>query len=307
MFNIKQTIAHLQLTNQKAYYLAFLRVALSIWILKELLFRWRALELVYSNHSLFNLTSGNGIYLFHLDPLWFKQYYMLVVYGCIMLLLLNILGIGRNMVSFLLFISLALLQNMNDTFGNGGDWMALILVFYLSFADTFAHFTLFKQKPRSASKQQLRNLLSNLAAYSIMINLCLVYFMAGLYKAQDPYWLKGTGIYYFLNDERYSILAANKQITTSAVLPYIVNYGTLLFEIAFPFLVYFRRTRAIALILGVLMHLGIYFFLMIYGMSLIFIIQYGLFFSNEEIVSTVEKVKGMLKWKEKTVAWSKQD
>ena len=301
MFDIKKIIGHLQQHNQKAYYLAFLRVALSIWYLKELLFRWPALEMLYSGHGLFKLKPSAAISLFHLNPLWLQQHYIMVVYACIFLLLLNIIGIGRNIVSFLVFIALALLQNMNDTFGNGGDWMALLLMFYLSFADTFSHFTLRKQKIYSPEMQRLHNLVSNLASYAIIINLCLVYFMAGLYKAQDPYWLKGTGIYYFLNDDRYSILAANKQLVSPSIWMYVVNYGTVLFEISFPFLVFFKRSRWIALLLGVLMHLGIYFFLMIYGMSVVFILQYGLFFSNEEIISIVEKIKAMLKFKRKTL------
>ena len=301
MFDIKKIIGHLQQRNQKAYYLAFLRVALSIWYLKELLFRWPALEMLYSGHGLFKLKPSAAISLFHLNPLWLQQHYIMVVYACIFLLLLNIIGIGRNIVSFLVFIALALLQNMNDTFGNGGDWMALLLMFYLSFADTFSHFTLRKQKIYSPEMQRLHNLVSNLASYAIIINLCLVYFMAGLYKAQDPYWLKGTGIYYFLNDDRYSILAANKQLVSPSIWMYVVNYGTVLFEISFPFLVFFKRSRWIALLLGVLMHLGIYFFLMIYGMSVVFILQYGLFFSNKEIISIVEKIKAMLKFKRKTL------
>ena len=304
MFNIKQTITHLQQCNQKAYYLAFLRVALCLWFLKELLFRWPLFEILYSKHSFFKIPPSLAFRFLHLNPAWYREHYLLVVYTCVILLVLNIFGIGRNVISFSLFIALTLLYSLNNKFANSGDEMSMLLAFYLSFANTFSHFTLFRRQAYSPSKEKLYNLVSNLAAYSILFNLCIVYFMAGLYKLQDPYWQKGTAVHYFLNDDRYSILAADKHVAAPAVLIYIINYGTILFELSFPFLVLFRRTRKAVLLLGLTMHFCIYLFLMIYGMSVIFIIQYGIFFSNQEIKSAAEKIKSILKLGKKPLAIS---
>ena len=180
--------------------------------------------------------------------------------------------------------------------------MSMLLAFYLCFADTFSQFTLFKQKAYSLPKQKIYNLLSNLAAYAIIGNLCLSYFLAGAYKLQDPYWLRGEGMYYIVNDERFSILAAGgKHIAVPALLVHFFSYGTILFEISFSFFICFRRSRKFLLLLGLLMHLCVYLFLMIYGLSLIFIIQYGLFFSNEEVTSFVEKLKSRIKYKKPPV------
>lgn len=297
MFTIPQIIWRLQQTNQKAYSLAFLRVALSSWFLKELLFRWPAFEVLYSNHSFLKVTPSNALYLFRLSPVWLRDHYMMMLYACIALLLLNIVGIGKNIVSLLLFIALTLLYSINDKFSNSGDEMAMLLVFYLSFANTFSHFTLLKQRPLPLPKQKVYNLVSNLALYSILFNLCLSYFMAGLYKTQDPYWQHGTAIHYFLNDWRYSILAGSNHVAAPAILIYILTYSTILFELSFPFWVWFRRSRNVVLLLGLMMHLGIYLFLMIYGMSVIFIIQYALFFSDEEIGPVIKKVKNLMPFK----------
>ncbi|MBL0356288.1 MAG: HTTM domain-containing protein [Chitinophagaceae bacterium] len=217
---------------------------------------------------------------------------MLIIGACFVLLALNLFGIGRNAVSILLFLSLTLLNSINDRINNSGDEMSLLLMGYLSIANTFSYFTLFKRKPLPPAKEKLYNLISNLAAYSIVINLCLAYFFAGLFKLLDPYWQNGTSLHYFLNDDRHSILAAGgKYVQFPALFLYIVNYGTLLLEVSFPVLIWYKKYRNWVLLLCFLMHLGIYTFLMVYAMSLIFVLQYGMFYSNEEMLALSEKIK----------------
>lgn len=291
MFSIEQTIGKLQQKNDKAYYLAVLRVLVSVWFIKEMLFRLPAFEVLYSNRSFLKLDSTYSLQLFGLNAHFLKEHYLMLVAICMLLLLLNLFGIGRNLVSLLLFIAFTILYHLDNKFANSGDEMSMLLLMYLSFANTFSYFTLFKRKPLSPQKEKVYNLISNLAAYSMMINLCLSYFMAGVFKASDPYWQKGMGIYYFINDDRYSVFAAGgKHVDFPLILSYIFNYGTLLLEFSFPFLVWHKKYRNIIFIVCLLMHFGIYAFLMIYGMTVIFIIQYGMFYSNEEVMMAVQKI-----------------
>jgi len=274
--------------------MSFLRVAVSLWFLKELLFRWPVLEILYSSKSFLNIGPTPYLASFPVNIELLKENYMLVVYAALALLLLNILGIGRNVTSFLLFLIFALLYNMNNRFTNAGDKMSVVLLFYLSFANTFSHFTLFKRKPLSLANEKLYNLVSNLAAYSIIINLCLVYVVAGFSKLMNPMLQNGTAVYYFLNDERFSIFAAGgKQVKFPAIILYVINYGTVLLELTFPFLVLNKKSRNTALLLCLLMHLGIYAFLMIYGMSVIFVLQYVMFYSSEELIAWSKKIKAL--------------
>lgn len=294
MINLQQTISRLQQTNEKGIYLAVLRIAASLWFLKELILRWPALEILYSSKSFLNIPPDPSLSNFGISAVFLKENHMLVIYAALLLLLLNLFGIGRNLTSFLVFIVFALIYNMNNRYTNGGDKMSVILLFYLSFANTFSHLTLFKRKPLADKKEKLYNLLSNLAAYSIIINLCLVYFIAGLAKLMNPLWQHGTAMYYFLNDERFSVFAAGgKTADLPAALLYIVDYGTILLELAFPFLMLNKKTRNIGLILCFIMHLGIYSFMMIYSMTVMFVIQYGMFYSNEEISGLLKKLKAL--------------
>ncbi len=294
MFSIQKTIYRLQQSNEKAYYLAILRVIVCIWFLKEMLFRWPALKTLYSDQSFLTIAPEPSLLLFRLDPAWFKAHYMMVIYACVVLLLLNLLGIGRNLVAFLLFLAFVLLYSINSRYLNAGDKMSVILLFYLSFTNSYSYLTLFKRKPLPEPKEKLYNLLSNLAAYSIVLNLCFVYFAAGLAKLLNPFWQKGEAMYYFLNDERFFVFAAGgKHVGLPAFLLYIINYGTIMLEIAFPLVFLNKKCRNIILLICLVMHLGIYSFLMIYGMSILFIIQYGLFYSNEEVMALTGKIKGL--------------
>lgn len=258
-----------------------------------LLLRWPGIEIFYSNNSFLHVKASSSLYFLHIDPVWLRAHYMILIYACIVLLILNILGIGRNLVSLGVFLGFTLLNDLDDRITNGGDVMSTLLLLYLSFANSFSYFTLFKRKPLREPAEKLYNLLSNLAAWCIIINLCFAYFFSGFFKVLNPYWQNGTALHYFLNDERYSVFAAGgKYVEFPAFFLYIINYGTLLLELCFPVLVFYKKKyRNPILFTCFLMHLGIYSFLMVYTMSMIFVLQYGMFYSNEELLSLVEKIK----------------
>jgi len=290
---LHQLLNRLQERNDKAFYLAALRVLVSLWFIKELAFRWPALELLYSNHSILQIPVSESLILFHIPAAAIRSWYLVIAVVCIVLLLLNLFGIGRNLTSMALFGAMTLLYHLNNRFSNSGDEMAMLLLFYLSFANTFSYFTLRKRTPLPEKQERLYNLLSNLASWSIILNLCLVYFLAGLFKTFDPYWQNGTALHYFLNDDRYSLFASGGRFVEAPVwLLYIINYGTLALELGFPVLVIFRKTRTLTLLLCFIMHLGIYSFLMVYAMSVTFILQYGMFYSNETMLALYQKISG---------------
>ncbi len=296
MFNFRQLIWRFQQINEKAFYLSLLRVLVSLWFIKEMIFRWPAFEVLYSNKSFLKLDSTISLQIFGLNAVWLKEHYMALVIVCMLLLVLNLFGIGRNIVSLLLFLSFTVLYHLDNKFANSGDEMSMLLLMYLSFANTFSHFVLFKRKPFDEKKEKVYNLISNIAAYSIMINLCMSYFMAGFFKALDFHWQAGTGIYYFINDDRYSVFAAGgKHVALPLAISYVFNYGTLLLEFVFPVLVWYKKPRNIVFAFCLLMHLGIYSFLMVYGMTIVFVIQYGLFYTNDETLAAFEKIKLFLR------------
>ena len=289
--HIKQYVDKLQLKNYKSFYLAFLRVVMSMWLLKEVCINWTSMEILYGNSALVvpakNLISrlpGGGFLLV-------KNYYIWFILGYVVVIFMSILGIGKWFTAMLLFGMFMVLQKMNMTMLNGGDKMAMALLLYLIFADSYQYFTLFRQKRDKNDTHKLQNLLSNLAAFSMMLQLCLAYFQSSVAKAGNFFWLHGEATYYALSMERFVGTAFNKYIVQYKWIDYVSNYATLSFELLFPLLIWIKKLRKPLLITGLLFHLCIYIFLMIYGFQIVFILIYGLFLPNQQLLDFAQKCK----------------
>ncbi len=291
MRSLSENISWLQKENYKAFYLALLRVAISLWLLKEVFINWSGMDLLYgqtvfieSEKRIINILScGN--------PSLFRSHYLFFIIPYIAVILLNLIGIGRHFTAGLLFIMLYVLKNMNTTIQNGGDVLARLIVFYLIVADSYQYFVWLPKKEISQDRQKIRHLLSNLAAFSIMLQLCVSYFGLGLAKSLDPLWIKGEAVYYALINERYMGTPYNEWIVQHAWLVYISNYGTILFELGFPFLIWFKKLRPALLVIGIIFHLSIYIFLMIYGFEIVFMLIYGLFLPNDFLLKYAHKIQ----------------
>jgi len=204
---------------------------------------------------------------------------------------LNIMGIGRWVTGLALFIMVDLLQKMNMSVINGGDKMAKLILLYLVIADSYQYFAWQnKKKEANEKKKKLRNLLSNLAALSIMLQLCVAYFATGLAKLYDPLWQQGEAVYYAFSMERFMGTPFNQYLVQNKWLVIAATYFVLLFEIGFPVLIWIKKLRAPLLIAGVLMHVGIYIFLMIYGFQIVFLLIYGLFLPNDRLLSFFNRI-----------------
>ena len=296
---IRYYLELLQKENYKSFNLAFLRVVICCWLLKEVCINWTSMNVLYgesvfvvSKNNLINRLPEGGFPLV-------RSYYMWFIIAYIGVIFLNIFGIGRRFTLLILFIMFYVLQKMNMSMVNGGDAMARLILFYLIFADSYKYFVLIKQKNIDGDKIKLQNLFSNLAALSIMFQLCLAYFSSGIAKIMEPMWLHGEATYYTLSMERFIGTPLNKYIIQYRWMDYFTNYGTLLFELLFPLLIWIKKFRKPLLIMGILFHLGIYIFLMIYGFQIVFVLIYGLFLPNQKLLSIAQRCK-VLFWPKRT-------
>lgn len=290
----------LQQKNYKSFYLSFLRVAISIWLLKEVVINWSAMEILYGPSTFVTLKSnlisripGGGLTLV-------RTYYIWVIVTYIIVILLNILGIGRWFTALLLFLMVDFLEKMNTSFVNGGDKMVRLILFYMIFANSYQYFVLYKNRKEVSEKGKLKNLISNLAALSIMLQLCVAYFASGIAKINNTFWLNGEATYYALSMERFVGTSLNKYIVQQKWIDYLTNYGTIIFELFFPILIWIKKMRKPLLITGVIFHICIYIFMMIYGFEIVFILIYGLFLPNKMLVDFSQKIKSFF-WKGKFV------
>jgi hypothetical protein len=233
-----------------------------------------------------------------------RHYYLWFIVGYVAVIFLNIFGIGRWFTALLLFVMLDLLQKMNMSFINGGDKMARMILLYLIVADSYQYFVWVKQKNVDGEKRRWLNLLSNLAAFSIMLQLCVAYFSSGLSKIMEPMWRHGEATYYALLMERFMGTPFNKYISQYALFDKASNYAALGFELLFPVLVWVRKLRKPFLAAGILFHLCIYIFLMIYAFQIVFVLIYGLFLSNQQWLDFVQTGKTIFGRKNKDLTMS---
>ena len=294
---VQRYIAMLQKENYKSFYLAFFRVAIGCWLLKEVAINWSSFDLLYGQSAFVEgKNSEINTFITRLFKLA-KGHHSLFMGIYVLAILSNMFGIGRRISGVLLFTMVYFLQKLNVANINGGDIMARLLLFYLIFAESYEYFVLVSKKREADDLQKLRNLVSNLAALSIMVQLCVAYFSAGISKLTDPAWLHGEATYYVMSIERFMGTPFNKYIVQHKWADYFFNYATILFELVFPILIWRKMFRKPLLAAGILFHAFIYIFLMIYGFEVLFVLTYGLFLPNQQCIDITQKLTSFFKRK----------
>jgi uncharacterized membrane protein YphA (DoxX/SURF4 family) len=101
----------------------------------------------------------------------------------------------------------------------------------------------------------------------LFIQLCVIYFMSGLYKLTGGDWVRGESLRYILSDLTLTRFSMAMLPIPQGVLQ-LLTWSVVTWELAFPALVLFRRTRRPALCAGVAFHLGIFALLELGSFSL---------------------------------------
>lgn len=87
--------------------------------------------------------------------------------------------------------------------------------------------------------------------------LAMVYLSAALWKMANPDWRAGFALHYVLNNPVYQRIPG--VVPHALFWPTVfLTYLTLAWELAFPVLVWFRRTRPAMLLIGLALHLGMW-------------------------------------------------
>lgn len=184
-------------------------------------------------------------------------------------------------IFFVLWVSFI---EMTDAVGDQGDNMYRIALLLLLFADPAARWSVDARRRRRAGDptvlpREISNLLHNLALIALTAQVCFVYVSGGLYKAAGEPWSGGYAVYAPLMTERFGTWPFLSELVTAwgpAVV--MASWGSILLQIAFPFMLLTRPTRVVALIGIMSFHIGIgvlmglpWFSLAMIGIDFIFI------------------------------------
>ncbi|MFJ9946332.1 HTTM domain-containing protein [Kitasatospora sp. NPDC091207] len=104
----------------------------------------------------------------------------------------------------------------------------------------------------------LANMVHNCAMLVIAAEVVLIYATAGWYKVQGSRWQDGTALYYPLHLDYFTPWPGLSGLVGSALLPvFLVSYGTVLLQVAFPFTLVHRRFKNGLLAVMMAEHVGI--------------------------------------------------
>jgi hypothetical protein len=116
----------------------------------------------------------------------------------------------------------------------------------------------------------------------ICYQISLVYLSSALWKLLYPAWRDGSAVHWVLNLNAFHRFPWPLPTAVEPMLS-LATWGIVLFELSFPFLVWRARTRTIALILGLALHIGLWLTLELGPFSFLMVASYIAFLDPHEV------------------------
>ena len=120
----------------------------------------------------------------------------------------------------------------------------------------------------------------------LQLHLSIAYFYGGLAKALDPGWRDGNSVW------KAMVSVENDYYLIPPLVFIIIGVGTVILEMFYPVLIYFKKTRPVALYSVVLMHVGIAMVMNLYAFSMIMIVWNVCAFGKIELADRKQKIPG---------------
>ncbi|EKS8373895.1 HTTM domain-containing protein, partial [Bacillus cereus] len=182
----------------------------------------------------------------------------------IIVTILYIIGYKGRITSILFFIFTYSILQRNWLLGDGGDNLLRVLLVYMMFTKNTAYFSFdskkFWEKHRTGVQDgtyRISTLLHNFAALACIIQICILYFTAGMYQAMGNLWTHGTALYYIMQVDQFTFPVLKNILYDSPLLLTILTYLTIIVKVSFPFMLFNRITKYISVFSIALFHLGI--------------------------------------------------
>lgn len=281
-------------TKTHPHTVRFFRAVTSAWVILGTLILLPAADQFYSLHSHIPLADTAD-----LGPLWilnllhdvdYNSLYPYFILGQLVSATLSALSIFPRTSSAALYFFTLNLDNRANVIMDGGNNLMHLILFYLIFASPGTH-----KKP-SSLWHYMDNLSTNLSFYMCRIQVTLVYLTAGMLKLAGPLWTKGVALYYTMNVVEYGLPMVAKLMSYLPILMVIATYGTVLFQISFPFMIWNRTARPLYMAIGTVLHLQISLVMGLFMFGLAMCTSYFCFYTDEQ-AATIMKYGSQLKLK----------
>ncbi|MDR6225780.1 DCC1-like thiol-disulfide oxidoreductase family protein [Desmospora profundinema] len=250
---------------------ALFRIFTGLGIVFFLLYHWQDRHLLWGDAGLWPReaylaeSADRGIWtLFHLaQSPWLLE---IVYVGGLMATLLFTVGLWTRWMSLFVFLVFWSLYYRNPNVTNGGDNLIRIQLLFFIFTQAGARLSVdawLRRRRKDVIPRFLRSLrpysalFHNLAVASMVVQLLLLYFTSGMYKVMGTMWQEGTAVYYAMRVQDFVWPGVSERVWTSEAGIVFLTYSSVLFQIAFPFLLLHRWTKYAAVAGAVLFHTGV--------------------------------------------------
>ncbi len=203
------------------------------------------------NLSLYSLNSG---------PAWFEFLFGLQI----VVTVLYIAGYRGRMVSPLFAVLTFSLLQRNGYLLNGGENLLITILPFLALLDSTRRLSVDSLLRRGTEVRRIRlapavysTIVHNAAVVAIIVQVCIVYVVAGMYKVRGTMWTSGEALYYIMGVPEYGSRLLQGFLAEHPLLMSAMAYSTIVLQVTFPVFVFFRRTRVYVLLAAIVFHLAI--------------------------------------------------
>lgn len=154
------------------------------------------------------------------------------------------IGYRTRISSILFYLFTWSLYSRNPFIMDGGDNLIYLTSFFMMFADCGAYFSVDAARRHATDRTNpFAALLHNYAVLAIVIQLSLLYFTSAFYKIQGHMWQDGTAIYYVLRAAEFNLSPLAHYFYDSDTVVTLLTWSTIIFQMAWPFLIWQKRAR----------------------------------------------------------------
>ena len=209
--------------------------------------------------------------------------YEYVVFGLgLIVTSLYLVGWKTRITSVLFYVFTWSLYQRNPFVLDGGDNLLYLFAFFLMFVQSDWYLAVDQRQPKEGS--YLPAIVHNFAIAAMVLQLMVLYASSGIAKATGPLWQNGTALYYVLQTDEFNMSHWSSLIWRSTPLVTALTYSTILYQVSWPFLIWYRSTKFAMVVGAFMMHVAIAFFMGLTWFSLIMIGAEAIIFADEDVL-----------------------
>lgn len=218
---------------------------------------------------------------FFLWSFWPDSFHWPMNLVLVILLSLLTVGIGGRWIMWLAWVINAGFIQRNYGINFGADIIANLFLFYMAFTQSCERLSLLNWNRRKTSFAK-SNMISSMMVRMMQVQICVIYAYTGWEKLKGASWWDGTALWTVMANPQMTTMDFSFLRHTPWIIPILV-YMTIIFEVYFPVMVAWRKTRYLWLLLGLGFHAGIGLFMGLGPFAFVMIATYFIFIDSAHL------------------------